>query len=86
MADMGFMPQVTELLDQVRPDGQRMLFSATLDRNVDLLVRRSSPTRSSTPSTRRPARSPRWSTTSCTCRSADKHADDHARSRPATAG
>ncbi|MFD9573538.1 DEAD/DEAH box helicase [Streptomyces sp. NPDC059982] len=40
MADMGFMPQVTALLDQVRPDGQRMLFSATLDRNVDLLVRR----------------------------------------------
>ncbi|MFI6473171.1 DEAD/DEAH box helicase [Streptomyces sp. NPDC050516] len=40
MADMGFMPQVTELLDQVRPDGQRMLFSATLDRNVDLLVRK----------------------------------------------
>lgn len=39
MADMGFMPQVTALLDQVRPDGQRMLFSATLDRNVDLLVR-----------------------------------------------
>ncbi|MEU1186959.1 DEAD/DEAH box helicase [Streptomyces sp. NPDC005859] len=40
MADMGFMPQVTALLDQVRTDGQRMLFSATLDRNVDLLVRR----------------------------------------------
>ncbi|SEP10070.1 DEAD/DEAH box helicase [Actinacidiphila rubida] len=40
MADMGFMPQVTELLDQVRPGGQHMLFSATLDRNVDLLVRR----------------------------------------------
>ncbi|MEU0934178.1 DEAD/DEAH box helicase [Embleya sp. NPDC005971] len=40
MADMGFMPQVTELLDRVRPDGQRMLFSATLDRNVDLLVRK----------------------------------------------
>ncbi|MDI5961902.1 DEAD/DEAH box helicase [Streptantibioticus silvisoli] len=40
MADMGFMPQVTELLDQVLPGGQRMLFSATLDRNVDLLVRR----------------------------------------------
>ena len=40
MTDMGFMPQVTALLDQVRPDGQRMLFSATLDRNVDLLVRR----------------------------------------------
>ncbi|HEV7628739.1 MAG TPA: DEAD/DEAH box helicase [Streptomyces sp.] len=40
MADMGFMPQVTELLDQVRTGGQRMLFSATLDRNVDSLVRR----------------------------------------------
>ncbi|MFE6594672.1 DEAD/DEAH box helicase [Streptomyces sp. NPDC057781] len=40
MADMGFMPQVTDLLDQVHADGQRMLFSATLDRNVDLLVRR----------------------------------------------
>ncbi|GGY08211.1 DEAD/DEAH box helicase [Streptomyces anandii] len=40
MGDMGFMPQVTALLDQVRSDGQRMLFSATLDRNVDLLVRR----------------------------------------------
>jgi superfamily II DNA/RNA helicase len=40
MTDMGFMPQVTALLDLVRPDGQRLLFSATLDRNVDLLVRR----------------------------------------------
>src|SRR4029078_5834346 len=40
MTDMGFMPQVTALLDQVRSGGQRMLFSATLDRNVDLLVRR----------------------------------------------
>ncbi|MFC8434628.1 DEAD/DEAH box helicase [Streptomyces sp. NPDC057253] len=40
MTDMGFLPQVTHLLDQVRPDGQTMLFSATLDRNIDLLVRR----------------------------------------------
>ncbi|GAA0686152.1 DEAD/DEAH box helicase [Kitasatospora atroaurantiaca] len=40
MADMGFLPQVTELLEQVAPDGQTMLFSATLDRNVDRLVRR----------------------------------------------
>ena len=40
MADMGFLPQVTRLLDQVEPGGQRMLFSATLDRNVDRLVRR----------------------------------------------
>ncbi|MEV4925339.1 DEAD/DEAH box helicase [Streptomyces roseoverticillatus] len=40
MCDMGFLPQVTEVLDQVHPDGQRMLFSATLDRDVDQLVRR----------------------------------------------
>ncbi|MFF3493121.1 DEAD/DEAH box helicase [Streptomyces sp. NPDC002795] len=40
MCDMGFLPQVTEILDQVRPDGQRMLFSATLDGDVDQLVRR----------------------------------------------
>ncbi|MDT0549958.1 MULTISPECIES: DEAD/DEAH box helicase [Streptomyces] len=40
MCDMGFLPQVTEVLDQVHPDGQRMLFSATLDRDVDHLVRR----------------------------------------------
>ncbi|MFE7564866.1 DEAD/DEAH box helicase [Kitasatospora sp. NPDC057500] len=40
MADMGFLPQVTELLDQVADGGQTMLFSATLDRNVDRLVRR----------------------------------------------
>ncbi|KOX05166.1 DEAD/DEAH box helicase [Streptomyces sp. NRRL B-3648] len=40
MADMGFMPQVTALLDQVPASGQRLLFSATLDRNIDLLVRR----------------------------------------------
>ncbi|MFJ9929100.1 DEAD/DEAH box helicase [Streptomyces misionensis] len=39
MCDMGFLPQVTEILDQVRADGQRMLFSATLDRDVDQLVR-----------------------------------------------
>jgi superfamily II DNA/RNA helicase len=40
MADMGFLPQVTRLLEQVKPGGQRMLFSATLDRNVDKLVKR----------------------------------------------
>ncbi|MFI6492869.1 DEAD/DEAH box helicase [Streptomyces sp. NPDC050564] len=39
MADMGFMPQVTALLQQVEPDGQRLLFSATLDKNIDRLVR-----------------------------------------------
>ncbi|TDC82590.1 DEAD/DEAH box helicase [Micromonospora sp. KC606] len=40
MADMGFLPQVTKLLEQVAPGGQRMLFSATLDGGVDRLVRR----------------------------------------------
>ncbi|WP_338676091.1 DEAD/DEAH box helicase [Streptomyces sp. SCSIO 30461] len=39
MADMGFLPQVTALLKQVEPGGQRMLFSATLDRNIDRLVK-----------------------------------------------
>ncbi|QNP66883.1 DEAD/DEAH box helicase [Streptomyces genisteinicus] len=38
MCDLGFLPQVCEILDQVGPDGQRMLFSATLDRDVDVLV------------------------------------------------
>ncbi|MGC0328274.1 superfamily II DNA/RNA helicase [Streptomyces sp. SAI-170] len=40
MCDLGFLPQVADALDQVHPDGQRMLFSATLDRDVDQLVRR----------------------------------------------
>ncbi|MET9549267.1 DEAD/DEAH box helicase [Streptomyces sp. NPDC006627] len=39
MADMGFMPQVTALLKQVAQGGQTMLFSATLDKNIDRLVR-----------------------------------------------
>ncbi|MGW5468238.1 DEAD/DEAH box helicase [Streptomyces chartreusis] len=40
MTDMGFLPQITKLIQQVRPDGQRMLFSATLDRNIDRLVQK----------------------------------------------
>ncbi|MEU3671953.1 DEAD/DEAH box helicase [Streptomyces virginiae] len=39
MTDMGFMPQVTALLKQVEPGGQTMLFSATLDKNIDKLVK-----------------------------------------------
>jgi superfamily II DNA/RNA helicase len=39
MADMGFLPEVRRLLDQVRPDRQTLLFSATLDGAVDVLVR-----------------------------------------------
>src|SRR3954453_11501195 len=40
MADLGFLPAVTKLLDMTPADGQRMLFSATLDRGVDKLARR----------------------------------------------
>ena len=40
MADLGFLPAVTQILDQTPADGQRMLFSATLDRNVGQLVTR----------------------------------------------
>ena len=38
MADMGFLPDVRKLLDQTSPDRQTMLFSATLDREVKVLV------------------------------------------------
>ena len=40
MADLGFLPVVRRLLDMTPPDGQRMLFSATLDTAVDVLARR----------------------------------------------
>jgi superfamily II DNA/RNA helicase len=40
MADLGFLPAVQRLLGQTPRSGQRMLFSATLDRGVDGLVRR----------------------------------------------
>ncbi|GIG64766.1 DEAD/DEAH box helicase [Phytomonospora endophytica] len=40
MADMGFLPEVTEILDQVPAGGQRMLFSATLENEIDTLVKR----------------------------------------------
>lgn len=40
MADMGFLPDVTELLEMTPEGTQRMLFSATLDHGVDKLVRR----------------------------------------------
>jgi superfamily II DNA/RNA helicase len=40
MADLGFMPAVTRILDATPADGQRLLFSATLDRDVDRLVTR----------------------------------------------
>jgi superfamily II DNA/RNA helicase len=40
LADMGFLPQVTWLLDRMPTDGQRLLFSATLDDDVATVVRR----------------------------------------------
>jgi superfamily II DNA/RNA helicase len=40
MADMGFLPDVTELLAKTPADAQRLLFSATLDGDVDTLVKR----------------------------------------------
>jgi superfamily II DNA/RNA helicase len=39
MADLGFLPSVTRILDETPAGGQRLLFSATLDRGVDRLVR-----------------------------------------------
>jgi len=40
MADLGFLPVVTRIMDKTPSTGQRMLFSATLDNGVDKLVRR----------------------------------------------
>jgi superfamily II DNA/RNA helicase len=40
MADMGFLPAVRRILDTTPPDRQTLLFSATLEGEVDVLVRR----------------------------------------------
>lgn len=40
MSDMGFMPAVKEILDATGQGGQRLLFSATLDKDVDALVKK----------------------------------------------
>jgi superfamily II DNA/RNA helicase len=40
MCDMGFMPQIVEVLDMTKPNSQRLLFSATLDKDVDKIVRK----------------------------------------------
>jgi superfamily II DNA/RNA helicase len=39
MVDLGFLPEVTALLDQTPATAQRLLFSATLDGDVDTLVK-----------------------------------------------
>ncbi|WP_432483749.1 DEAD/DEAH box helicase [Kineococcus esterisolvens] len=38
MADLGFLPSVRSILEGTKPGGQRMFFSATLDRGVEALV------------------------------------------------
>jgi superfamily II DNA/RNA helicase len=40
MADMGFLPEITAILDGIPVGGQRLLFSATLDRGIDAVVKR----------------------------------------------
>ncbi|WP_030872110.1 DEAD/DEAH box helicase [Streptomyces sp. NRRL S-37] len=40
MSDLGFLPEVTELLDQIPAGGQRMLFSATMENEIKTLVDR----------------------------------------------
>jgi superfamily II DNA/RNA helicase len=40
MADLGFWPAVTRIVDETPAEGQRLLFSATLDGAVDKLVKR----------------------------------------------
>jgi len=40
LADLGFLPGIKRLLDRTPADGQRLLFSATLDHGIDGLARR----------------------------------------------
>ncbi|WP_322920527.1 DEAD/DEAH box helicase [Nocardioides renjunii] len=40
MADLGFLPGVRRIMDKTPRNGQRMLFSATLDKAIDVLVKR----------------------------------------------
>ena len=59
MADLGFLPVVRRLLEATPPEGQRLLFSATLDSAVDVLARRflTRPARHSVDDASPPARS-----------------------------
>lgn len=40
MADLGFLPGVRRIMDKTPQSGQRLLFSATLDKAIDVLVKR----------------------------------------------
>ncbi len=64
MADLGFLPVVRRLLRATPPGGQRLLFSATLDNGISVLVKEFCPTRCCTRSTTRRHRCRRWITTS----------------------
>ena len=68
MADLGFLPAVRRLLAATPKQGQRLLFSATLDKGVNVLVKQflNEPVTHEADSASR--RSPRWTTTSCTSR------------------
>lgn len=64
MADMGFIDEVAKILDTTPKDGQRLLFSATLDGKVDDLVAgylRNPASHSTAPPRLRPSRP--WSIT-----------------------
>ena len=65
MADLGFLPGVRRLMDRTPRDGQRLLFSATLDAGVDVLVKRflTNPVTHSVDSAQSPV--PTWPTTCC---------------------
>lgn len=40
MFDLGFEPQITRIVDNVRPTRQTVMFSATFPKNVENLARR----------------------------------------------
>lgn len=40
MFDMGFQPQISKILDNIRPDRQVVMFSATFPKNVETLARK----------------------------------------------
>ena len=64
MLDMGFLPDVNRILEQLRPERQTMLFSATLDGEVGGSRSASPPTRCCTRSSTTPPRRPTPSTAS----------------------
>lgn len=40
MFDLGFEPQITRIIDNIRPVRQIALFSATFPKNVEMLARK----------------------------------------------